>query len=1111
MNREYSLSISMSLVMLSGFVNADIAQSPLFLQSQVKPNIFFLVDDSGSMDWEVLKSSGANTHYSGNRNSGTLDITPSENNKRELLESCVGYNVLYYNPNTTYAPWVGSDINSAVYGNASISAARFNPYTAGQGTTNLTLSDGAGDPSGYIPWNDADGDGEFDLGECGDNTDYNGDGDRDAFDLYRNFIPVSSMSTAQRTNFANWYSYYRKREYVAKASLLSIVTNATERMGLATLHRNSSVGFSVADMASSSDKEGLLTQIERIDSSGGTPLRSKLQQVGQYFEGTTSTSLFGASRSSPILSSQLGGSCQQNFAVVMSDGFWNGSNPSVGNADSGGAGDTNDTDFDGGNYADTASNTLADVAMHYYERDLNSVLENKVPTSDLDGNDAQHLVSYTVAFGVNGTLNRGPNAGETSFNWPTPTSNSATTIDDMRHAAWNGRGEFLSASSPEALAQSLSQAIKSIESRTASASSVATNSTQLDTNSRIYQARFSSNTWAGGLIAFSIDQTSGAVGGAVWDAANLIPPENSRKIYTSTGATKSGVVFEHGNLSTVQKGLINVGQVNFIRGDRSNEGSVYRTRAGILGDIINSDPIYTSNDNFGYYTLEPNSNPSYAAYLTGKGSGQKGDRTDVIYVGANDGMLHALRGTGNTSANCNVQSLDCEGEEMFAYVPKALISELPKLTQPDYDHQYFVDGSPQYGDAYINFDGSGKRWGSALVGTLGAGGKGIFALDISAPENFTANDVLWDLDQTDLPRLGYTFSQPTIARMANGKWAAIVGNGYHSSAHEAVLYIIDLETGAVIKELRTGVFGSAGATNGLSSPKVADFNGDSIIDAIYAGDLRGNLWKFDVSSSSTSNWKISFNGKSMYTACNNDPCNGSDYQPVTLQPVVIRARHGKPIVLFGTGKYFEDGDNTDIGQIHTFYGIQDDGVSPVTGRKALVEQDIIFEWTATQAQLGNDIRVTTNNGVKYPVQKGWFMDFDSGAFPGERMVAAPLARNGRIIFSTLVPEADPCSFGGTSWLMEMDAQSGARLTVTPFDYNNDGLLNNEDWVDTDGDGKRDTPGSGIRSSVGITKRPGVVKDGSNELKYLSGSSGAIGVIRESVPGNRGRQSWQQLK
>ena len=278
------------------------------------------------------------------------------------------------------------------------------------------------------------------------------------------------MSADEQTNFANWYTYYRSRDHVMKAALLQIANESDQRLGLATLHRRNDVSFPVVDMEEGSNKSDLMEQITRIFPDGGTPLRTKLEQAGEYFKGTTSSDLFGSTQSSPILDEDSGGACQQNFVVLMSDGYWKGDDPNVGNADSGssGDGDQNDTEFDGGSYADDHSNTLADVAMHYYETDL-SDLDDLVPTSWNDRNPQQHLVTYTVAFGVDGSLSAGPDSGDTSFDWPEPLAKTDTTIDDMRHAAWNGRGEFLNANDPQALVDAFSDALSSIGTRTSSA------------------------------------------------------------------------------------------------------------------------------------------------------------------------------------------------------------------------------------------------------------------------------------------------------------------------------------------------------------------------------------------------------------------------------------------------------------------------------------------------------------------------------------------------------------------------------------------------------------------------------------------------------------------
>ncbi|WP_415906288.1 pilus assembly protein [Neptuniibacter sp. QD72_48] len=1119
--------------------NADIAQSPLFVNTAIQPNIFFLVDDSGSMNWEVLKSEGAVVAYPGAPNSGYIDINPDPDEQLQILAACAGTNVLYYDPNETYVPWVGKDKDGNDYADQSIAAARDDPYEPAI-ITDLTNADGDGHLAGYAIWNDANNDGVFDFGECPDPSE-------PGFDYDTQFVTVAEMTATEQTNFANWYSYYRKREYVMKAAMLGVVDGSTARLGVGALHNNGTFsGFPIVDVTTGTNREDLADEISQIASSSVTPLRIRLEDVGKYYEGVSDTSLFGSFEPSPILSAALGGSCQQNFAVVLSDGYWNEDDPSVGNADSGDTddGDLNDTDFDGGSYADQndgQSNTLADVAMHYYERDLNTTLDNEVPTSPLDGNNQQHMVTYTVAFGVNGTLTDNPNASDTSFNWPNVTSNTITTVDDMRHAAWNGRGDFLSAGSPAALIQAFSNAAATIASRTSSASSVATNSTRLESNSKIYQARFTSGTWSGDLLAYSLDGVTGAVDSLVWQAAEKIPAEDSRTIYTyneDNAVGSRGVAFEHVNLSADHQALLTSSQVNYLRGDQSNEGALYRSRTAVLGDIVNSDPLFSGQDDFNYYLLETVSGfATYDDYLVGTSENWlKGNRADMIYVGANDGMLHGLLGSGNTADSCSLGSKACEGEEVFAYVPKAVYNNLSDLTSTSYSHKYYVDNSPVHGDAYIDWGGAqGEDWGTALVGTLGAGGKGIFALNISDPLNFSGTHVLWDFDDGDLSDLGYTFAKPTIAKLENGEWAVIFGNGYHSVNHEPVLYIRSLEDGSEIATFNTGIDhrGTASSTNGLSTPIVVDTDGDRLGDTIYAGDLQGNMWKFDVSASNDGSWDFAYkdgNGNNanplpLFTACTADPCTTTNRQPISSKPQVVSAESGGLIVLFGTGKYFETGDNIDTSQIQTFYGINDAG-AVVPGRDELQVQTITHEFDAEDLGFINDVRVTTNTDTDYTVKEGWYLDlyFDGNPgttldnthnHPGERVVADPLVRNGRVIFPTLIPETDPCSFGGSGFLMEIDAQTGSRLEISPFDNNADGLINDADWVDIDidGDGNVDArvPTSGYKSNVGIIKTPGVISTGPNELKYTSGSSGDIEVKLESSDGKGGRQSWIQLK
>ncbi len=694
------------------------------------------------------------------------------------------------------------------------------------------------------------------------------------------------------------------------------------------------------------------------------------------------------------------------------------------------------------------------------------------------------------------------------------------------------------------LEEQLSKAFAEIASRTSSSAAVATNSTRLDTNSKIYQARFNTGDWSGQLLAFNLNASDGSVGSQVWDAADLIPTENSRNIfsYNPVATGSKGIEFEYANLDpTTQQVLVNIDtggtvdtlgsdRVDYIRGDQTKEianGGGFRDRTSLMGDIINSDPWFSgTSEDFGYSSLSGTEGSSYVTYRNSKLT-----RTPALYFGANEGMLHAI--------NAN------DGDELFTYVPDSLLSKLNLLSYPLYGcddqagclpHAYFVDGAPRAGDAYIDTNGS-DAWHSILVGSTGGGAKSLFSLDITDPDSFSASDVMWEISTTQSPvaadlttfqnNLGFTIPQSSIVKMHNGQWVAIVPNGYDSVDKKAVLFIIDLETGGIIKTLDTGA-GSGSAPNGLSTPIAIDSDNDRIVDLIYAGDLQGNLWKFDVTSSNTNGWDVAFKQgstpKPLYVA--KDASN--IVQPITSKPQVGNHPDGGLMVYFGTGKFFEDGDQDVSGsvQTQTFYGIRDQGAE-VASRSNLQVQTILHEETISALSI--DVRVTSDTIVDYSSKDGWYMDLASpitvsGVLSyiqeGERVVSNPVLRAGRIIFTTLIPESDPCGWGGTSWLMEIDAVNGQRLATSPFDVNEDGSFDINDLLasyDTNGDGTIDASDnvevSGIRKhGVGIIKTPGIVSTGDDtEVKYVSGSSGALEIFKESSGDPFGRQSWRQLR
>ena len=1088
----------------------NVPDKPIFLGNDVQANIFFALDDSGSMDWEVTMSNGALTAHASEANSGNLDFSPNDN--REDRRLCVGYNVMAYDPALKYVPWDGVDSNGNPYADQSISAAARDPYVAGGTTTNLVDADGTGYATVFGAWVDGFGgnpaDGVYQSGECPTTTVTGDYTTRIAGFTDARWVFVDTLSAAQQTNFANWYSYYRKREYVLKRAVSALIVKSNQRMGLATLHDNNSVGTAVADMTNATAKSALIDKLFQINSTGGTPLRALLDNTGKYFDQTDSGdslhSALGITTGSPILPVDQGGQCQQNFAVLFSDGYWNGSAPSVGNTDEDGAGP-----WDGGPHTDTYSNTLADVAMKYYETDLSPLPNSVAVLAGVDENPAQHLVTYAVSFGLDGKLSTAPadhDAATPPPPWPLPSANAQTTIDDMRHAAFNSRGLYLSGRKPQELIDTMNDALTDIADRTGTASAVVATAQSVQTNTLIFQSSFNTEGWKGDLIALRF-LSSGTIGAEQWRAAAAMPAEPQRNIVTWVNdGVVTGADFAWANLTAAQQTDIGSEPIlNYVRGVRSDElqnGGSMRNRDSLLGDIIHSPPTAVTKTQASppYQTLPGAEGSTFNAFLASKAS-----RTDMVYVGANDGMLHGFR----TS----------DGKELFAFVPQATFPTLASLIDPAYTHKFYVDGPLRATDAYVS-----GNWKSVLVGALGRGGRSVFALDVSAPSTFSASDVMWEYSDTDL---GHVIGKMQVVRLNNGAWALITGNGYNSTNERAYLYVIDLATGALIKKFDTGA-GSAANTNGLSAPLVVDINGDFTSDYVYAGDMLGNLWKFDLTDPSPANWSIALGGTPLYQAIAPD----SSRQVITTKPSIVAHPNGGFVILFGTGRFFATGD--DLAQtpahVDTFYGILDAGsiVASVGSRPlptagtqpnaVLQPQSIIEEDTETFGTEVKTTRTLSQNNVNYPTQKGWYMDLVSpvNGAEGERLVADPvvsITANNKplILFNTFRPLGGCEKIGGFSALMAFDPISGGRTEFAVFDLNGDGEFDNGD-AQSDGSGGVNhdngligaptiTPPSIIASQDGTVNHAiTTALDGDSEVNDINAAAQTLG-----------RQSWRELQ
>ncbi len=540
----------------------------------------------------------------------------------------------------------------------------------------------------------------------------------------------------------------------------------------------------------------------------------------------------------------------------------------------------------------------------------------------------------------------------------------------------------------------------------ASLARLAISHTDLQSNQEtVFPFTFEQTNWTGDINAKTINtvaqiQTIGPWG--VWTAASrlaLLNTDTDRKIVTYNG--NKAIPFRWTDLSINQQASLGdevTGSkcVDYIRGDRSHEGlapDAFRVRKSLLGDIIHANIFYWKID---------------AAQ-------------QQIYVGANDGMLHVFNAL--------------TAEEIYAYIPSMLIGDLIRLTKTPYEHTYFVDGNISI--ANVAYQNAVK---SILVGGLGAGGKGLYGLDVTDTsaddESSAAQHIKWEItpDSFGFGDLGYTYGIPKITRLNDGTPAVIVGNGYMNSGKgHAVLYIINLDTGILIKAIDTGA-GNSQSPNGLSSPTIFDANGDGKVDYVYAGDLDGHIWKFNLNSQSLADYSVLDSGGNTGPLFMTSP-----QQAITTAPVVTAHPTGLgQLIVFATGRLLseEDINNPDV---HYVYGVWDGAPSSNT---ALLEQNIVDSGLTMWRIETGYLPLWDADGLNH---KGWRL-----ALPvGEQVVGEnPFKENGRFYFVS----KQAIIYGqGTrdfkNWFYELDINTGGSPKLPIFDMNNDALLTDLDLVD----------------------------------------------------------------
>jgi len=1069
------------------------------------------VINGGQVDLPAISSmsdmvdvfSGDPLHGSSGAPKGMSYGDPSSTNMFMRWMRSTDTNSIYYNPAVLYVPWVkvtqvGTTYTVGRYDQASVTAAYWDPSDTSKGSTNLTKQYDTSNNTGLsAKWCSA-------RSTCGSSTktyhpmlyfllksgqDPTKTTSYTKIDLNTSTIDDVAASTftastdrqctgytnccaatgctldQERQNFANWFVYYRTRTHLMKGAMSEAINNVNGRIriGLGTINTGTKT---IDGVSTTVIKQGIRMMdtdnktlynilagsggIQQLDPSGGTPLREATWTVGQYFRRTAGTADPGSPwNTSPAAS---GGdtsvlACRRSYMLLTTDGYYNddvSSYTSVTNIDG-----TDGTDYAGtaGNqnplnltptqykaadwYPDKTSQRLADFAMYNYVNDLQPKVDNRVPRSGDDIAFWQHLNMFTVGLGVEGNIDPDTvtSLKGNANGWPN-TGVDAEKIDDLLHAGIDTHGAFFSAKDSVSLSGALSAALGSAASANRSESGVAVTMIKVTAGEAEYIPSYQSVSWTGDVAARTFP-----AGTELWKASNAVPTWDKRKIWTWNGS--ASVTFDSSMSSTLRNLVTTTTAdqtklINFLRGDKSNEGAgkPYRVRTGPLGDFVDSTPIYVQSWlDMGYDTL-----PGAAGYRDWINNTISKRTSGALFQGANDGMLHAFSST--------------DGTELYAYVPYSVLGKLAKLSDPTYGsssnfHTDYVDGPQLETHAFIGTKAkSTAHWSDLVLGAFGAGAKGLYAIDASDLANLgSSNTLLWETGSDS--DLGYVMSEFAVGMTPDGKWHAFVGNGPGSTSGHAVLMIVNLETGAIDGRVAVD---SASTDNGLMGVQLI-YDSNKQVVAAYAGDLKGNLWRIELSGTPT----VGFAGKPLFKAMN---ASGAA-QPISVQPTVIPHSSGGWLVMFGSGRLIVDSDQDDA-TTQSFYAVRDktlagassaSDTSPYeadiaagTPRKSLVEQVITADTTPGLFDV-------TSNTVDYSKNNGWFMDL-SPVKSTQRVEFPAVMLNQFVLINTISPAdkpSGPCdTTQGKSAYFLLPAYTGAQYSSPVWDTNGDGKVDDKD-------------------------------------------------------------------
>jgi type IV pilus assembly protein PilY1 len=870
-------------------------------------------------------------------------------------------------------------------------------------------------------------------------------------------VSVTRTYAEEMENYANWFAYYRTRIQAVKTatSLVFKELDNKFRVGFHTLANNPTSDFANVNYFDAAQKTAWFSKLYGVYIKTGreTPNLNAVVRVGEWYATGGHPEL--AAATDPIVPTLT---CQKNWHMLFTDGITN--QPAVpttvvGNVDKLIPVLPEDLSVQGlvpgapwpflfRENATATSNSLADYVTYYWSKDFKPAMTNNVPASDRDPATWQHGNFAAMSLGTEGKLPAGNQsstedqikAGTTQWSQTVPTvyKPDASGVDDLWHAAINGRGRFVNAQSVDELRLGMGQILKDIENQPGSRSGVTFDSVNLsDTNKFVYRVKFEPG-WAGSLTKVEIDPTSGAEVLEKWRAADRLAEQltvlpapddepwfTKRKILTMNGT--STVPFLWGSLSAAQKDSLAPGKptrgaqtVEYLRGDRSREGArlgQFRVRSGPLGDIVNSQPVIVGPSKVLFGTTDtpfydPGLNPGYQAFFDANKTRQK-----TIFVAANDGMVHAFSDPAADDANLLPLPYPetSSGYETWAYVPKDLYrpdkTGLGGLTLqdgglPPFTHHFYVDGPMRVADV----DFGGTDWRTILVGGLGKGGKSFYALDVTTPvatadsesDIISAKKVLWEFTHPDM---GYSYGKPLMVKTQAHGWVVILTSGYNNPSGDGKVYFVDPKTGTLLTSagfpgyLSTGA-GTAGTPSGLTqvSGYVRNFR-NQVVDQLYAGDLLGNLWRFDVRDADPKFWSVT------KLAVVTDP--GGTAQPITSPPQIEidLATGADRWVFVGTGRLLHDDDLVGPYQTQSVYAIRDGNVKD-------------FETAGVFPRTRGDLAVVSDAaGLASRPAYGWIDDLEDAA--GQRVVVPVQAELSVIAYvATQPPGPDKCLTGQPS-------------------------------------------------------------------------------------------------